>query len=811
MKFPAMILAALSGLLTSLPSFGAEALVSREIIIDGYPYHALLKPSAGMAGALGDHVPLVRGNHYQGTLIEARDSWVRLSEVDGKWQGLVFLNGQVQVVGAATAELHSKSIDGALGETPATCGVAGHDHSIASRSALALPEVSELNYDEFCSAEVGGLCMMSELEMVFDNAFQQRYPDTYQDQALSILNMLEGYYINALKIGFDTLTLEFPSQELFTSSTDSGLFLDAIQANKDSLDFLQNDQSLLHVVTGRDFDGSTVGIAYVGVLCSTFDFNVGTTQIVGDDMALTALTAAHELGHNFGSNHDGDGNTCGGGFVMSPVLDELAFNQGFSSCSIDQMQDTINNLTAPQSCFNFPIDATITADNANPGIVMQGQPFALNYSITLNHAYLEADSLTVTGSLNTEDGELTGAQLDGADCSLTPNQGYQCTLATPTSPLTLTVNAIGNSTRARFEHQVTTQQNTGDLKEILTDDNSLTTEVTVSATDQPGDLQASLNGTQVQLSWTDLADSETGYAVRRRVEGSSTWTLLTDQLPADSTAYTDTTAELGVRYQYQVRTLPAVNDTLGSNITTLLIELPPAARSDFHAEGLEEQVNLSWTDTDSLETGLRLERQRTGTDSWQTIATLDANTTSHQDTTAVLGETYLYRLIAFNESLDSPASLSQETGLIVSAPSDLTVTRQQGAAELRWEDNSATETFYRLERSFEGAPWLSLAVLGADSNFYRDSTITLNRTYLYRVIALSGSTISDPSNTARLEAGSTSSDSSTSDTGTDTTDAPSRLGSGNQAGSLSLWWAVPLLTLLIRRTGRPRKTTPKAS
>ena len=91
-------------------------------------------------------------------------------------------------------------------------------------------------------------------------------------------------------------------------------------------------------MSGKDFDGSTVGVAYVGVLCNT-GFGVGINQI-RDASQTTALTMAHELGHNFGAPHDGEG-ACAGVTnpgIMNPFINGTT---SFSSCSLTQMADDV--------------------------------------------------------------------------------------------------------------------------------------------------------------------------------------------------------------------------------------------------------------------------------------------------------------------------------------------------------------------------------------------------------------------------------------------------------------------------------------
>lgn len=55
-------------------------------------------------------------------------------------------------------------------------------------------------------------------------------------------------------------------------------------------------------IRGIDITGNTVGLAFVGTMCS--QSNTGLTQDGGRSLAATVTTAAHELGHIFNMNHD---------------------------------------------------------------------------------------------------------------------------------------------------------------------------------------------------------------------------------------------------------------------------------------------------------------------------------------------------------------------------------------------------------------------------------------------------------------------------------------------------------------------------
>ncbi|KAK7933104.1 hypothetical protein WMY93_004000 [Mugilogobius chulae] len=84
-----------------------------------------------------------------------------------------------------------------------------------------------------------------------------------------------------------------------------------------------------HLISGIDFDGDTVGLAYVGALCT--GYSVGVVQDYTDPSAAIGATLAHELGHNLGMSHDTSACECSGdSCIMEPSIN---LPRTFSSCS----------------------------------------------------------------------------------------------------------------------------------------------------------------------------------------------------------------------------------------------------------------------------------------------------------------------------------------------------------------------------------------------------------------------------------------------------------------------------------------------
>ncbi len=94
----------------------------------------------------------------------------------------------------------------------------------------------------------------------------------------------------------------------------------------------------------RDFDGSTVGLAYVGEVCTGNRYNV--LQQFNTSATSMRVMWAHELGHNFGSGHDPDeaGDPV---WIMSPFVSAAT---EWSPASTALIVDYYTNVSCLSNC-----------------------------------------------------------------------------------------------------------------------------------------------------------------------------------------------------------------------------------------------------------------------------------------------------------------------------------------------------------------------------------------------------------------------------------------------------------------------------
>lgn len=95
-----------------------------------------------------------------------------------------------------------------------------------------------------------------------------------------------------------------------------------------------NDNAQL--LTGEVFEGGVVGKALKGPIC-TYEFSGGVSMDHSKVLGIVATTIAHEMGHNFGMEHDTEDCNCPDDRCIMSASSSSIAPKSWSKCSIDQL------------------------------------------------------------------------------------------------------------------------------------------------------------------------------------------------------------------------------------------------------------------------------------------------------------------------------------------------------------------------------------------------------------------------------------------------------------------------------------------
>ena len=218
-------------------------------------------------------------------------------------------------------------------------------------------------------------CVSADAAIAADYSMYQEYGSnvsTLEAHLLSLKNMEEASYA-FYPVEFSvvkTTIITSAGGDPWTNSLNASTLLDdfscwagsgsSSQLNCTGSNGFGIDHDIGELWTNRDFSGSTVGVGWIGTVCSgMFSYSVNQDR----DMSLEGLRVliSHEQGHNFGASH------YSGVWIMNASVDPNATS--FSPTS----QTTITNEIATFTCLgacgggggNCNATVTVTPGNAN--------------------------------------------------------------------------------------------------------------------------------------------------------------------------------------------------------------------------------------------------------------------------------------------------------------------------------------------------------------------------------------------------------------------------------------------------------------
>ncbi|MGE5609496.1 MAG: fibronectin type III domain-containing protein [Bacillota bacterium] len=161
---------------------------------------------------------------------------------------------------------------------------------------------------------------------------------------------------------------------------------------------------------------------------------------------------------------------------------------------------------------------------------------------------------------------------------------------------------------------------------------------------------------------------------------------------------------------------------------TMAAKLPVGPTNLTSAVVSSSEIELSWKDNATNETGYEIERKPSSGGTWQQIASLPANSTSYSDSGLTEHTKYTYRVCALNAVGSSTYSgqVYATTMQVRPAAPDLGSATPFSAAriDLTWVDNSNNEDRFVIERSTDGLAFTTIATLAANTTSYSDAANT---------------------------------------------------------------------------------------
>jgi fibronectin type 3 domain-containing protein len=258
----------------------------------------------------------------------------------------------------------------------------------------------------------------------------------------------------------------------------------------------------------------------------------------------------------------------------------------------------------------------------------------------------------------------------------------------------------------------------------------------------PSNLTATAaSGTEIDLTWTNNANNQTGFHIDRATDSAFTQNLATQSAGATATSFVDSGLSLGITYFYRVRATNAAGESPNSNTASATTPTLPAAPTNAQVVKVTtSEVDLTWTNNATNATGIEVFRQKAA-NTFQLIASLSATATSLNDTGLVTalsaGTAYTYHIDATNLAGPStPASASVIT--ITLAPTNLTATPGNNLVTLSWTAPTGAASYNVYRGTSAGGEGTTPIVTGITTTSYSDTTAVNGTTYFFKVTAVNG-------------------------------------------------------------------------
>ncbi|HYG38138.1 MAG TPA: fibronectin type III domain-containing protein, partial [Cytophagales bacterium] len=420
---------------------------------------------------------------------------------------------------------------------------------------------------------------------------------------------------------------------------------------------------------------------------------------------------------------------------------------GYDALTVSNTTQTVSGL-APATFYEYRVRAinadgesessnviSVTTENVPPPPPAPTATFATN---------IETTSFTANW---TPIDEATGYELDVSGnnfASLIP--GYDALAVSSTSH---NVTNLEPSTPYKYKVRAVNENGIS----VSSNEIEATTEDLPPPETPTGFAANAFSSNQIDLSWMDNSD-EDNYILEWSADGNDPWTAF-PAIDPNTLTFSHTGLAENTTYYYRLTAVNAEGPSgyATANATTLAtIPVTPANLTATTASST--QINLSWDNNATNETGYIIEGGTTAGGPYTQIATTGANVTTYQNTGLSGNTTYYYIVKATNSAGASSASneASATTPAVVTvppAPANLTATAISSTRiDLEWDD-TPNETGYIIERgTTTGGPYTEIATTGANVTTYQNTGLSGSTTYYYVVRAENSAGPSGASNEA---------------------------------------------------------------
>ncbi|XP_017119057.1 disintegrin and metalloproteinase domain-containing protein 12 [Drosophila elegans] len=307
--------------------------------------------------------------HYQGHIRGQPDSVVALSTCDGALDGIVFDGRQTYFI---HPHVHGKGRlqddhyllrQADMHPTNATCGYESHrdDHSHDHENGLGaeIPSLPlRLDGGEFgrtllrkrrqaddSSQLIRGpynankYSSYVELVIVVDNKVYKNFQESAKkvhQHCKNLANIINALYVPLnIFVALVGVVIWNESNEI-EFSVDGDVTLRNFLNYRSTKLVLEHPNDNAQLLTKETFTGGVVGKALKGPIC-TYEYSGGVSMQHSPNTAMVATTMAHEMGHNFGMEHDSPDCHCPDEKCVMAASSTSFIPVNWSSCSIDQL------------------------------------------------------------------------------------------------------------------------------------------------------------------------------------------------------------------------------------------------------------------------------------------------------------------------------------------------------------------------------------------------------------------------------------------------------------------------------------------